>query len=85
MNRPVLNKVRAFGYGIIDGWQQPSELNSSRNVDHLCSDDTDSTIFETLDQGINLGQFLRAGFRSESWLRGYPILGIRRPHLTKDR
>lgn len=71
MNRIAIVASHAHTYllGVRDGWQQPHSLAWSTNVDHL----GDAAV-ETLDRGINLGQFLRAGVNSESFRRGYPIL-----------
>lgn len=50
--------LRAFAYGVRDGWQQPHEVSISRNVEHL--DDGTGTVYDDQDRGINLGQMLRA-------------------------
>ena len=63
--------VRAFLYGVRDGWQQPKYLNSSRNVDHLIPEGESGYgkrgVYEWLDKGINIGQLIRAGWKSEAW------------------
>lgn len=57
--------IRAFLLGIRDGWQQPHEVNYSANVEHLDTGRRD--VYEAQDAGINVGQILRAGRRSEAW------------------
>lgn len=59
----------AFIYGLQDGWRQPTYLSTSRNVDHLF--EGSDRIYEALDSGINIGQLLRAGTRSQTWNEGY--------------
>jgi hypothetical protein len=65
----TLATIRAFFYGIPDGWNQPYYLNTSRNVDHLFSGSDD--VYGALDAGINVGQLLRAGSNSQAWQEGY--------------
>jgi hypothetical protein len=60
--------IRAFLYGVRDGWHQPTYLSTSRNVEHLGYDDD---VYNTQDMGINVGQLLRAGTKSEAWQLGY--------------
>lgn len=68
--------IKAYLIGVRDGWGSPHSLGMSTNIDHLLDDYW--KVLGVLDSGINLGQFLRAGFKSEAWEEGYPILfGIR--------
>lgn len=72
--RRAIARIRAFCYGLRDGWEQPHEVNSSRNLDHLY--DTypgaaEDDLLDIEDRGINVGQFLRAGRRAESYVNGY--------------
>jgi hypothetical protein len=60
-----MNRLRAWTLGIRDGWNQPIVLSTSTNVDHL------GDVQESLDRGINLGQLLRAGHRSQAARLGY--------------
>lgn len=58
---PIRSRVmaaRAFLLGVRDGWRQPRELSSSRNVEHLAAPGVD--VFEAQDRGINAGQRLRS-------------------------
>lgn len=74
-----MKHVKAWMLGIRDGWQQPHDLSTSTNVDHL---DTarDGLVQESLDSGINLGQWLRAGHRSQAAREGYRrVLPVRLP------
>lgn len=64
-----MRNLRAFMLGIRDGWSQPVGLSSSYNVDHL--DDGKAAVHEWLDRGINIGQILRAGRKSEAWQERY--------------
>lgn len=68
-----LGKTRAFFYGLRDGWEQPYDVSSSRNVDHLVdvSKSTGTDAYEWLDRGINVGQALRAGRKSQSYSERY--------------
>ena len=75
MFKMTKNERKAFWLGVRDGFTQPYEVSSSPNVEYL--DNGVNEVYETLDRGINVGQFIRAGFRSEAWLMGYPILFIR--------
>lgn len=59
-----VNCLKAFVLGVRDGWRQPYEVNSSRNVDHLHHDDN-GNVFDNQDRGINLGQVLRSPFNHE--------------------
>lgn len=75
----MLNNLKAFVLGVKDGWNQPFELTSSFNVDHLVDDDDfGDSVYESLDRGINFGQFIRAGRASQAWTEGYSIPLIRR-------
>lgn len=58
-------RLTAWVLGIRDGWAQPLDLSTSRNTDHL------GCVQESQDRGINLGQMLRAGRRSQAWREGY--------------
>ena len=63
------NNIKAWLYGIADGWNQPYGMSTSRNVDHL--DDGYGTAAEAHDRGANLGQLIRAGHRSEAFENRY--------------
>lgn len=66
------NALKAFLYGVKDGWRQPYDLGCSRNVDHLYVEG--HNVYNWLDAGINTGQFLRAGTGSEAYrLRYWPF------------
>lgn len=66
----VIARLKAYVLGIRDGWEQPYNLSTSANVEHLGGWEVQNT----LDAGINLGQFLRAGVRSQSFTEyGYPF------------
>lgn len=54
--------LTAWLLGIRDGWQQPRSLSTSTNVDHLGGDYLTQ---ESLDCGINLGQWLRSPLHHE--------------------
>lgn len=70
----MLNRIKAFGYGLQDGWQQPYELSSNRNTDHLGG----WQIREVGDRGINVGQLVRAGVRSQVWReRMWPVAWVK--------
>lgn len=82
-----MKRLRAFFVGLGDGWRQPRYLNTSTNVDHLAKvvrpsfEDWDHSVYDYLDRGINIGQFLRAGRKSQAWQEGYwPF-----HHHLKDR
>lgn len=64
--------VVAYLLGVRDGWRQPFELSTSTNVDHL-----EGAPIGAFDQGVNLGQYLRAGSASQTAREGYPILPLR--------
>jgi hypothetical protein len=49
--------VTAYLLGIRDGWRQPYQLDYSTHVEHLSDD---FMVQDTLDAGINLGQWLRS-------------------------
>ena len=60
--------------GFSDGWSQPHDLSTSTNIDHLRLDGDDERSqgwIELLDRWINIGQFARAGFRSQPWREGW--------------
>lgn len=65
----IIHAVLAYAYGIRDGFEQPYELGSSMNVEHLKGDQQ-----EMLDRGVNLGQFLRAGRNSQSYREGFKFI-----------
>lgn len=71
----MINRLRAWALGVRDGWRQPLDLSTSTNVDHL-NDDHLNDVQDSQDRGINLGQLLRAGHRSqaarERWFRVWP-------------
>jgi hypothetical protein len=54
--------LKAYLLGIRDGWDQPHDLSTSTNVEHLEVSDTSDIpgAQESLDAGINLGQWLRS-------------------------
>lgn len=54
-----LQHFKAFGLGVRDGWQQPYDLASSANIEHLAGEDL-PRVQNSLDAGANLGQLLRA-------------------------
>lgn len=58
-----VSTLRAFAYGVLDGWKQPHEVSSSRNVEHL--DNGSGTVYDDQDRGINLGQMLRSPINYE--------------------
>lgn len=66
----------AFLLGVRDGWREPHDLSTSTNVEHL--DDEYGMGQEWLDRGINIGQALRAGHRSQSWQEGFWPFGWNR-------
>jgi len=71
-----MNNLRAFILGVRDGWNQPHDLSTSYNVDHLHRDG--NNVYEWQDRGINIGQIIRAGRQSQAWaLRYWP----RRPSV----
>ena len=71
-----MNRLRAWALGIRDGWQQPLDLSTSANVEHLFGRKGEDGALEAQDRGINLGQLLRAGRKSqaarEHWFRVWP-------------
>lgn len=75
--RTVRRLLTAWLLGVRDGWRQPYDLSSSTNVDHLDAEGATFhyvcgvDVYYALDCGINLGQILRAGRRSEAWVNGY--------------
>ena len=70
MNK-VVATVKAFVLGVSDGWVQPYSLSTSWNVSHLFESIGEDAALTWQDRGINIGQFLHAGFKSEAWQRGY--------------
>lgn len=71
------SRARVFWSGVRDGFRQPHDLTWSTNVDHVQGVRWDPQ--EVLDGGINVGQFLRSGFRSQSWReRFWPFKGVPR-------
>jgi hypothetical protein len=69
--RTALALLIAFLRGIPDGWRQPYALSTSRNMDDLAEwGDTDDA-YNWGDSGINVGQLLRAGTKSEAWSENY--------------
>lgn len=72
--------LKAFAYGVNDGWHQPTYLSTSWNLDHLPG--TGDDLYNWQDRGINVGQFIRAGFKSEAWKLGYWPFGWKG---TKDK
>ena len=61
-----MSRMQAALAGFRDGWSQPHDLSSTASVDW--------DVQEWLDWGANLGQFARAGFRSQSWEERYRFL-----------
>jgi len=59
---PARRFLKIWLLGIRDGWQQPHDLSTSINIDHLANH-TDA--YESLDAGINLGQWLRSPLNHE--------------------
>jgi len=67
-------KTRAFAYGLRDGWEQPYDVGSSQNLDHLYETypgAAEDDLLDVQDKGINVGQFLRAGRKAESFENRY--------------
>jgi len=60
---PIRGHFRAWLLGVRDGWAQPFELSTSFNVDHL--ETGDGQVCESLDRGINAGQWLRSPFNHQ--------------------
>ena len=55
----MLLLLKAFTTGVVDGWEQPYELTCGLTfVDN-------QTANEVYDHGVNLGQFMHAGFKSQ--------------------
>lgn len=50
--------LTAWMLGIRDGWSQPYDLSTSTNTEHLWT--VDDSPQDSLDAGINLGQWLRS-------------------------
>ena len=74
-----MKELRAFWAGLKDGWRQPYELSTSSNMLYLVNQVFGSDewveqawiLLEAVDKGASIGQFLRAGTKSESWREGY--------------
>lgn len=64
-NRFSRRHLTAWRLGFRDGWQQPYDLGVSTNVDHLADDNDSDPIYESLDRGINAGQWLRSPLRHQ--------------------
>ena len=62
LNRWHLN---AWVLGVRDGRNQPYALSTSTNVEHLMGEHDDWTVEDSLDRGINLGQWLRSPLNHE--------------------
>lgn len=60
----------AFALGFLDGWRQPIELSTSRNVGFLMGQEGDG-VRDAQDRGVNVGQVVRAGRRSQAWREGW--------------
>lgn len=76
----VLTKIKVWCAGFRDGWTQPYDLASSTNVDvydDITTDEQWLDLQETLDYGINWGQTLRGGARSQADQEGYVPYGLR--------
>lgn len=70
----MMKYLKAIISGIRDGWREPLALSSSENLDHLVGEDDRWDVRNVGDWGINLGQFLHAGTRSESHIQyGFPL------------
>lgn len=68
----------AYYWGFRDGWDQPYELLMSKNAEYLTSDRYDlDRVMIAMDNGINLGQTLRGGRRSQADQEGYVPFGLR--------
>lgn len=68
----------AYYWGFRDGWEQPYELAWSKNIEHLTSDRHDlMAVQEALDRGINMGQSLRGGRRSQADREGFVPFALR--------
>jgi hypothetical protein len=59
----IRSLIRAFLLGFGDGWQQPYELSSTWNVEHLPGDYSRNQ--ETLDCGATWGQRIRSPFHHQ--------------------
>lgn len=74
-----MRRLITFWIGFRDGWAQPWELVWSRNIEHLTDEDYPlPAALEVLDRGINLGQSLRGGHRSQADREGLVPWGLRR-------
>jgi hypothetical protein len=62
----ALLAARAYLLGIRDGWEQPFSICLSANVEHL-DRHPGVDVYDWQDRGVNMGQVLRAGRRSEYW------------------
>lgn len=77
--RRALAAVAAVIYGIRDGWRQADYLHTSRNVEHLSEFGRTDEVYNWQDGGINIGQLLRAGRKSQAWRENYwPVSIIRK-------
>jgi hypothetical protein len=56
--RPI--HLRAWARGFKEGWAQPRLLSTSTNIDHMLSDSVMHDTYDSLDAGINAGQWLRS-------------------------
>lgn len=70
--------AQAYLLGVLDGFAQPYFLTSSYNVDEFYDEDDKLDIQEIQDRGISLGQFLRAGYKSQA-SKEFGFGKIRRP------
>lgn len=59
--------LTAYALGVRDGWAQPFDLRTSTNVEHL------GDVQESLDAGINLGQWLRSPLYHQRQPSMYPM------------
>jgi hypothetical protein len=53
--------IRAFWQGMKDGFNEPYDLSSGMTYEDR------PQLNEVYDYGVNLGQFLRAGFNAQNW------------------
>ena len=62
-------RIARAGFG--DGWREPHDLSTSTNIDWLLG--RDATLQEEIEfeRWLNIGQFARAGFRSQPWREGF--------------
>jgi hypothetical protein len=71
MRNRLVNTVDVYITGIQEGWNQPYDLSTTRNVEHV---PTFGDAVSILDYGCNLGQYLRAGTASQAAEEHYPII-----------